>query len=71
MTRMGEINFAILQVRGGGCYPSALEKGVNAEPKLHVFCRHEYAEISGLLLVSCSSDKPSLRRLLRTEGTLP
>jgi transposase-like protein len=30
-TRMGEITFAIPQVREGGFYPSALEKGLRSE----------------------------------------
>ena len=30
-TRMGEITFAVPQVRGGGFYPSALEKGLRSE----------------------------------------
>ena len=33
-TRMGEITFAVPQVREGGFYPSALEKGLRSERAL-------------------------------------
>jgi len=36
MTRMGEITFAVPQVRGGGFYPSALEKGSRTEQALNL-----------------------------------
>ncbi len=34
-TRMGEITFAVPQVREGGFYPSALEKGLRSERALN------------------------------------
>ncbi len=43
-TRMGEITFAVPQVREGGFYPSALEKGLRSERALMItlaelFCK--------------------------------
>ena len=35
-TRVGEITFAVPQVREGGFYPSALEKGMRSERALMV-----------------------------------
>ena len=35
-TRMGEITFAVPQVREGGFYPSALEKGLRSERALTI-----------------------------------
>ena len=44
MTRMGEINFAIPQVRGSGCYPSALEKGSRTDQALNLMMAEIYVQ---------------------------
>ena len=36
MTRVGEQTFDVPQVRGGGFYPSALEKGTRTERALNL-----------------------------------
>ena len=36
MTRVGELTFAVPQVRNGGFYPSALEKGSRTGQALNV-----------------------------------
>jgi putative transposase len=36
MTRVGELTFDVPQVRGGGFYPSALEKGTRTEQALNL-----------------------------------
>jgi len=41
-TRLGPITFAIPQVRGGGFYPSALEKGMRSERALHLALAEMY-----------------------------
>ena len=43
-TRMGEITFAIPQVREGGFYPSALEKGMRSERALMVTLAEMYVQ---------------------------
>lgn len=43
-TRMGEITFAIPQVREGGFYPSALEKGVRSERALTMTLAEMYVQ---------------------------
>ena len=50
-----------------GASADGLVGAVSAETKLHVFCRYECAEVSGLLWPSCSSEQPSLRHLLRID----
>jgi putative transposase len=42
-TRMGEITFAVPQVREGGYYPSALEKGLCSERALVIALAEMYA----------------------------
>lgn len=44
MTRMGEITFAVPQVRGGGFYPSALEKGSRTEQALNLALAEMYVQ---------------------------
>ena len=44
MTRMGEITFAIPQVRGGGFYPSALEKGSRTDQALNLMMAEMYVQ---------------------------
>ena len=44
MTRMGEINFAIPQVRGSGFYPSALEKGSRTDQALNLMMAEMYVQ---------------------------
>jgi len=43
-TRMGEITFAIPQVREGGFYPSALEKGLRSERALTITLAEMYVQ---------------------------
>ena len=43
-TRMGEITFAIPQVREGGFYPSALEKGLRSERALVIALAEMYVQ---------------------------
>lgn len=42
MTRVGELTFAVPQVRGGGFYPSALEKGSRTEQALNIALAEMY-----------------------------
>ena len=44
MTRMGELTFAIPQVRGGGFYPSALEKGSRTDQALNLMMAEMYVQ---------------------------
>src|SRR5258708_18226371 len=44
MTRVGELTFDVLQVRGGGFYPSALEKGTRTEQALNLALAELYAQ---------------------------
>ena len=43
-TRMGEITFAVPQVREGGFYPSALEKGLRCERALMITLAEMYVQ---------------------------
>jgi putative transposase len=43
-TRMGEINFSVPQVREGGFYPSALEKGLRSERALTITLAEMYVQ---------------------------
>jgi transposase-like protein len=43
-TRLGEINFAIPQVREGGFYPQALEKGLRSERALNLALAEMYVQ---------------------------
>jgi len=43
-TRMGEITFAVPQVREGGFYPSALEKGLRSERALLITLTEMYVQ---------------------------
>jgi len=43
-TRMGEITFAVPQVREGGFYPSALEKGIRSERALVITLAEMYVQ---------------------------
>ena len=44
MTRVGELTFEIPQVRGGGFYPSALEKGSRTEQALNIALAEMYVQ---------------------------
>lgn len=44
MTRVGELAFDIPQVRGGGFYPSALEKGSRTEQALNIALAEMYVQ---------------------------
>jgi putative transposase len=44
MTRLGEQTFDVPQVRGGGFYPSALEKGSRTEQALHLALAEMYVQ---------------------------
>jgi transposase-like protein len=44
MTRLGELTFDIPQVRGGGFYPSALEKGSRTEQALNLALAEMYVQ---------------------------
>ena len=44
MTRLGEITFDVPQVREGGFYPSALEKGSRTEQALHLALAEMYVQ---------------------------
>ena len=44
MTRVGELTFEIPQVRGGGFYPSALEKGTRTEQALNIALAEMYVQ---------------------------
>ena len=43
-TRLGPTTFAIPQVREGGFYPSALEKGMRSERALHLALAEMYVQ---------------------------
>ena len=44
MTRVGELTFDVPQVRGGGFYPSALEKGTRTEQALNLALAEMYVQ---------------------------
>jgi putative transposase len=44
MTRVGELTFEVPQVRGGGFYPSALEKGLRTEQALNIALAEMYVQ---------------------------
>ena len=44
MTRVGEQTFDVPQVRGGGFYPSALEKGTRTEQALNLALAEMYVQ---------------------------
>ncbi len=44
MTRVGELTFAVPQVRNGGFYPSALEKGTRTEQALNIALAEMYVQ---------------------------
>ena len=44
MTRVGELTFDVAQVRGGGFYPSALEKGTRTERALNIALAEMYVQ---------------------------
>ena len=44
MTRVGELTFEVPQVRGGGFYPSALEKGSLTEQALNIALAEMYEQ---------------------------
>lgn len=44
MTRVGELTFDVPQVRGGGFYPSALEKGIRTEQALNIALAEMYVQ---------------------------
>jgi putative transposase len=44
MTRVGELTFDVPQVRGGGFYPSALEKGSRTEQALNIALAEMYVQ---------------------------
>ena len=44
MTRVGELTFDVPQVRGGGFYPSALEKGARTEQALNIALAEMYVQ---------------------------
>ena len=44
MTRVGELTFEVPQVRGGGFYPSALEKGTRTEQALNIALAEMYVQ---------------------------
>ncbi len=64
-TRVGEIEFAIPQVREGGFYPGALEKGLRSERALHLTLAEMYLQgvstrkVSAVLEQLCGSSVSS------------
>ncbi len=64
-TRVGEVTFAIPQVRDGTFYPSALEKGLRSERALHLALAEMYLQgvstrkVSAILEQLCGSDVSS------------
>ena len=44
MTRVGQVTFDVPQVRGGGFYPSALEKGTRTEQALNIALAEMYVQ---------------------------
>jgi hypothetical protein len=44
MTRVGQLTFDVPQVRGGGFYPSALEKGTRTEQALNIALAEMYVQ---------------------------
>ena len=61
-TRLGDITFAIPQVREGGFYPSALEKGMRSERALLIALAEMYA---------CTGPQAHVCRAYRPEGSKP
>ena len=43
LTRVGKVNFSVPQVREGGFYPSALEKGARSERAMNLALAEMYA----------------------------
>ncbi len=64
-TRVGDVTFAIPQVREGGFYPSALERGLRSERALHLTLAEMYLQgvstrkVSAILSALCESDVSS------------
>lgn len=64
-TRVGEIQFNIPQVREGGFYPSALEKGLRSERALHLALAEMYLQgvstrkVSAIIEQLCGSEVSS------------
>jgi len=64
-TRVGDVTFAIPQVRDGSFYPSALEKGLRSERALHLALAEMYLQgvstrkVSAILEQLCGSDVSS------------
>jgi transposase-like protein len=64
-TRIGEIQFDIPQVREGGFYPSALEKGLRSERALHLALAEMYLQgvstrkVSAIIEQLCGSEVSS------------
>jgi len=64
-TRVGEIQFDIPQVREGGFYPSALEKGLRSERALHLTLAEMYLQgvstrkVSAIIEQLCGSEVSS------------
>jgi putative transposase len=65
MTRLGEITFDIPQVREGGFYPQALEKGLRSERALHLTLAEMYVQgvstrkVSAIIEQLCGSSVSS------------
>jgi transposase-like protein len=64
-TRVGDVTFAIPQVRDGSFYPSALEKGLRSERALHLAFAEMYLQgvstrkVSAILEALCGSEVSS------------
>jgi putative transposase len=64
-TRVGDVTFAIPQVRDGSFYPSALEKGLRSERALHLAFAEMYLQgvstrkVSAILEALCESEVSS------------
>ena len=64
-TRVGDIQFDIPQVREGGFYPSALEKGLRSERALHLAFAEMYLQgvstrkVSAIIEALCGSEVSS------------
>ena len=53
LTRLGEIDFAVPQVRGSGFYPSALEKGSRSEQAMNLALAEMYVQgVSGRKIIT-------------------
>ena len=53
LTRLGEIDFAVPQVRGSGFYPSALEKGSRSEQAMNLALAEMYVQgVSGRKVIT-------------------